>query len=214
MYISPPLQKTDESSAIQHCVKVSANVQACMRVCVCGCDSALAPLCFHWFRRELNSVYVNEVAFKHMPWTIILKQVFSCTKTRPCSEWVKYLATNIKPSWGDRGEMSQLVCHLACQFAHGCKHDTQESLCTFNDDHNNKWYRLSIKELPGDDQAGNIILTFMKFDKCQNRKRLVKSECKIKRCLRCKAAVELMSLQKSYFRVKALNAAVTHIHKV
>ncbi len=34
MYISPPLQKTDESSAIQHSVKVSANVPACMRACV------------------------------------------------------------------------------------------------------------------------------------------------------------------------------------
>lgn len=84
MYISLPLQKTDESSTIQHGVKVSASAR------VCVCDSALAPLCFHWFRRELNSVYVNEVAFKHMPWTIILKQVFSCTKTQPMlgARWV------------------------------------------------------------------------------------------------------------------------------
>lgn len=138
--------------------------------CVRVCGSAFSPACFHWFRRELNSVYVNEVAFKHMPRTIILKQVFSCKKKKPSSERVEYLATNTKPSWGDRGEMSQLVCHLACQFAHGCKHHTEESLCTFNDDHNNKWYRLSIKELPGGDQAGNIVLTFMKFDKCQKER--------------------------------------------
>lgn len=163
MYISLPLQKTDESVAVQHSVKVSA---ACMSAYL-HVTLHLHPRVFHWFRRELNSVYVNEVAFKHMPRTIILKQLFSCTKTRPCSKWAKYLAANIKPSWGDRGEMSQLACHLACQFARGYKHDPQESLYTFNDDHNNKWYRLSIKELSGDNGAGNSILTFLKFNKCQ-----------------------------------------------
>lgn len=152
------------------CKCSSALTLGSVHECVCGCDSAFAPSCFHWFCRELNSVYVNAVAFKHMPWTIMLKQLFSCTKTGPCSKWAKYLATNIKPSWGDRGEMSQLACHLACQFAHGYKHDPRESLYTFNDDHNNKWYRLSIKELSGDNQAGNSILTFMKFVKCQKER--------------------------------------------
>ncbi len=152
MYISPLLQKTDESSTLQRSVKVSANAPCVfVCVCVCVCDSAFAPSCFHWFRRELNSVYANEVAFKHMPRTIILKQVFSCTKTRQCSVWVKYLATNMKPSWGDRGEMSQLVCHLACWFAPSCKHDTQESLCSCNNHHNNKKCRLCIKDLSWDD---------------------------------------------------------------
>lgn len=73
--------------------------------------------------------------------------------------------------------MSQLVRHLACQFAHGCKQDT-----AFYDDHDNKQHgRLGLKRTPrGDDQAGNSILTFMKLDKCQ-KQRLVKCESKIRK---------------------------------
>lgn len=177
MHISPPLQKTDESLTTQHSVKVRAKEPAWISVYV-EATLPLHPSCFHWFRGELSSVYVNEVAFKHMPRTIILKQLLSCTKTRPCSEWVKYLATNIKPSWGDRGEMSQLACHLACQSAHGRKRDTGKSLCTFNEDRNNNWYQHSIKEHPGDDEWH---LDIFEVQQKSERKRSVKCEFQIKK---------------------------------
>lgn len=69
--------------------------------------------------------------------------------------------------------MSQLARHLVRRFARGYKHDVQESLYTFNEDHNNKWYSLRIKELTGDYQVGNSILTFYEVQQMSVRKRLV-----------------------------------------
>lgn len=44
--------------------------------------------------------------------------------------------------------MSQLVRQLACQFARGSKRDTQKSLCTFNDEHHNKYDTGSVFKGP------------------------------------------------------------------